>query len=1008
MNSSQTHDNAAPSAPGTPETPGTDDKPTQTLSDDELMALLKRLAVRGDPQHRHIGLAQVREAMRYVAPINDDVGRVLARSLKAWPTDPMADAREIRNLITQPVPAGHFSLSDELQGLLRAAGRRGVGGFVRYRAHPLGTRARAAWFQTIFAAVEGAAPGQHSAARELARNLALQLTDSQRRAASYALLSGPLGSGARQAARAVAQSLAPAGYQLLEIEMSGIRCDEEAAEIDGGQPYWRGSRPGKVTSAVHAHPKTVVVLHDLDKTLPAAQASLLPALRDGYMMDNYGLDELTEQQRRESTGRKPTKVNMQQAIFLATVSVGHELWLHPDMAELLDGHKADLRDARQTVVHAMRDGQRVHRGRELPTFDLGTLNQLERQLVLFKPLRWQVLLQRAEQAVAEACLRASQRLGLPVTTAPGNEAALALALLASQGGQVELDKLSGEQAETALFTTLVEALIDAELDQDLAHSLTTKPAVARATLLMDPADQQQLTTLLQPLGDEPNRHLQRRRLTLRYDISATHGPDGWSVRLSKPCLVQLKDTADYTGDTALAAVVPKVSFADVAGHSQAKTYLKEVIDLYARADQLRAKGLDLPRGAVLHGPPGTGKTLLAQAMAAEAGMAFISSSGADLLNPERVKETFALARKNAPSVLFIDEADALGKRGQGSGLHDAAINRVLAAIQGFDQRAPVYILAATNRPQLLDGALTRAGRLDHAIFVGPLDREGREPLVRLLMEQLAAHQQGDQACSERLLSFSYGMTGADLRQVLREVALRGLKLPPGEHPTPDDVIEALTAHKYGKKNDARRRTQMRESAAFHEAGHAVHHWHRRPDVPIEQVTITARGHAEGFMALNPEEVAGTDDTAELVRHQIGTLLSGRLAEVLHLGAARGASGGAADDLAQARTLAFVAVAHKGLDSQLGLLSLRATDDEDRALMPDQLKQEVWGRVRVWLAEAEAEARAVLQQHWPVVQALAAELMACDYVPGARVAALMAQHAPAADPSAPTPTDLPLR
>ena len=134
-----------------------------------------------------------------------------------------------------------------------------------------------------------------------------------------------------------------------------------------------------------------------------------------------------------------------------------------------------------------------------------------------------------------------------------------------------------------------------------------------------------------------------------------------------------------------------------------------------------------------------------------------------------MKQIFALARKNTPSVLFIDEVDALGRCGNQSSQHDAAINRLLAAIQGFDQRAPVYILAATNRPQLLDPALTRAGRLDHHIYVGPLDKAGRAPLVDGLMSLLLAIQQGDAATRNRLLCINHGLTGAELGQVSRDL-----------------------------------------------------------------------------------------------------------------------------------------------------------------------------------------------------------------------------------------------
>jgi len=975
--------------PAVPE-PGEDDSPPKALDERELVAVLKRVAARDHGADGLVSLRHFHEALRYVEPINDEVARILKRAIKSWPTDIQPDAREIRRLLAEPEPAGAIRLDDEVSALLRAVGRRSTQGLVRLRAHPLGLRQRAAWFHTIADAVAAAVPGQAGAGRELARHLALQLADATRTSAVHALLSGPLGSGTRQVARAVAQALAPAGYRLLEIEMSQIRCEEEAAEIDGSQPYWKGARPGKLTSAVHGHARTVVVLHDFDRALPAAQASVLPALRDGVLLDNHGLGELTDQQRREGAGRQPTRVDMHQAVVLVTTTTGHDIWLHPDMAELLDGRSADQRDARQSLMQAMRQGERTHRGRTVAVFDLGTLACLEQHLVLFRPLGWGGLLARARDAIAQACQRATQRLGLPVRVVDGSHEALALALLASHGGQVDLDRLTGPQAEAELFATLAETMFDAELDEPARDQPASAASGAQVELVMPGADQDVLFALLHPMGSEPQRHLQRRRLQLRFDTEVTPSPTGWSVAVVRPRLAQAKELADYSGDNALTAVVPDVSFADVAGHDKAKAYLREVIDLYARADELRQRGLELPRGAVLHGPPGTGKTLLARAMAAEAGMAFIATSGADLLNPERVKQVFALARKNTPAVLFIDEVDALGRRGSHSSLHDVAINRLLTAIQGFDQRSPVYILAATNRMHLLDPALTRAGRLDRHIHVGPLDRAGRAPLVSGLMDLLPAAQRGDEATREQLLSITHGLTGAELGQVSRELKLHALRQGPGEALQAADLLDAVNERKHGRKSDARRREALRLRVATHEAGHAVLHELWRPEVPIEQVTITPRGESEGFMAVNTEEARGGGGrTAEHLRHEIGVLLGGRLAETLHFGALEGPSAGASADLRNARTLAFLAVAHMGLDGDhMGLLSLRETDDEDRALMPESLKRKVWQRVQAWLADAEAMARAALQAHWPVVQALAGELLAADHVAGARVAELV--------------------
>ncbi len=969
------------------------------------------LASDNDTRHdagapRQLEIRHLKTLLRYAAPENAEAARMLERALGlSEPPKNIATPEELRRLLALPAPKPSSSMSDALRALITSLARRSRGGYLRWRSTPLGERDRAGWYQHLLHAILEAVPGQPLAARAIARSLALQLTDPTRSLPVFAFLSGPLGSGSRQAASAVAKALASCNYGTLEVEMSQIRCEEEASEIDGSQPYWRGARPGKVTSAVHRCAKTVVVLHDVDRTLAGVQASLLPALRDGILVDNYGLSDMSSILRREDNERLPSTVDMKQAVLLLTASHGHEVWSLPDLAELMDAeHDEQLNDVREMVLGSLRHGVRQHRGSEQRLFDHGLLARLEGKMVLFKPARWEMLRKQASRAVQDACRASGRRLDLQLDLDEATAQALAVAYLAGLGGRASLDRVSVQELECSLLGPLDKALIEHELARhraprdDTAHA-TKSPSVVK--VLMPTKAVEAMEALLRPYMPEPQTNLQRRRLALRFDTGLDTEASPWTLRFEQPRLVQTKASADYTGELALSAVVPNLSFDDIAGQDQAKQHLMQVIDVYARADSLRARGVELPRGAVLHGPPGTGKTLLAQAMAAQAGMAFIATSGTELLHTERARTVFALARRAAPAIVFIDEADALGKRGQTSGAHDAAITQLLTAIQGFDQRAPVFILAASNRPKLLDPALTRPGRLERAIYVGPLDRKGREPLVDKLLALLSAEERARPEGRERLLAFSHGMTGADLSQVLREAGLANVlsssstaTSTSASAPTSTlhELLEAILECKYGSKTDGGRRKRLRERVAFHEAGHAVLHALWWPEIPIEQVTITARGDAEGFMAFNAEDALPIAETPRALRRHIGVLLGGRMAEVLRYGREEGVASGCRDDLVRARTAAFVAVAHHGLDDSFGLLSLAQADTEDRALMPESLKQEVFTRVREWLALAGKDAMATLQQHWCAVQQLAAELLEHEYVPGARVEAILHQQA----------------
>ncbi len=940
-----------------------------------------------------IGVAHLRELLRYVAPENDDVAHVFARAfgndlLTGEPATPQALKRLLAG--DAPPPPHDSAIDPAVLGALRTAARRGTHAFLQWRVVLSATSQRAQWFRVLHDAITTAAPGQDQAARALAQSLALQLLDPTRKKPVVAFLSGAQGSGTRQAAQAILRVLAAHGFGTLEVEMQQLRHEGEAAEIDGQQPYWSGSRPGKVTGAIHAKPRTAVVFHDTDLTLSRVQACVLPAIDDGVLTDNYGLDGERADLMRESSGRKPTPVDCRAAVFVFTASHGHdELWRNPDLAEMVDAGDEDAqREVRESILASLRAGTRIHRNEELPVFEGRLLSRLEQYMVVFRPLRWAALHARAVTAITQACAEASQRLGVQVDVDPDAAPDLAAVFLASLGGRASLDRLTAHELHGAFIAPLEQALIDEELAAQAdsrdavepGHVLLTMPATARESA----------RALLAHAMPEPQTHLLRRRLAMRVTAQLERDALCWRIVFDDPRLVRVRQTADYTGQDALLPFVPDVSFDDVAGQDEAKRHLRRIVELYARADVLTARGLELPRGTVLYGPPGTGKTMLAQAFAAEAEMAFVPTSGTELLDPSRTRKIFELARANAPAIIFIDEADSLGKRGRHSNLHDAAITQLLTRIQGFDQRAPVFVLAATNRLDDLDAALTRPGRLERPIKVGLLDRQGREPMIDRLMALMPDAERIKPEARERLLAFSHRLSGAELSQVLRDARLK-VELDASATITLDALLEELAAQKYGTKLDAGRRRVERDRVAIHEAGHAVLHAVFFPAMPIEQVTIGARAHAEGFMALNAEDAPAVAETPRSVRRFIAVLLAGRLAEVRRYGSEQGVSSGCASDFAQARIAAFKAVVHHGLDDEIDVLSLIGADDEDRSLLPDSLKQRVWDRIGVWLDEGKGLAIETLDEHWAAVQALADELLQREAVPGSRVQAIVERH-----------------
>ena len=367
-----------------------------------------------------------------------------------------------------------------------------------------------------------------------------------------------------------------------------------------------------------------------------------------------------------------------------------------------------------------------------------------------------------------------------------------------------------------------------------------------------------------------------------------------------------------------------VTFADVAGQDEAKESLVEIIDFLHNPQKYTDIGAKLPRGALLVGPPGTGKTLLAKAVAGEAGVEFLSISGSDFVElyvgvgAGRVRDLFEQAKKVAPAIVFIDEIDAVGRK-RGSGLgggHDEkeqTLNQLLVEMDGFTRSEGVIVLAATNRPDILDPALLRPGRFDRQIHVGRPDVKGREEILKVH----AKDKKLDASVNLKTVARSTaGFTGADLSNLLNEAAILAAR---ANRPvlTMEDMNEALMKITAGpaKKSRVQTRKDLKETAV-HEAGHAVAMYNLPTHDPVRQITIVPRGQSLGATWYLPK-----DDSSNLTRNemyeQIVSLLGGRVAEALFLG---DISVGASNDIDRATKLAKDMVARYGMCEKLGTVS----------------------------------------------------------------------------------------
>ena len=443
----------------------------------------------------------------------------------------------------------------------------------------------------------------------------------------------------------------------------------------------------------------------------------------------------------------------------------------------------------------------------------------------------------------------------------------------------------------------------------------------------------------------------------------------------------------------------KVTFEDVAGADEEKQELEEVVDFLRDPAKYTAMGARIPHGLLLVGPPGTGKTLLARATAGEAGVQFLSISGSDFVEmyvgvgASRVRDLFEQAKKLAPAIIFIDEIDAVGrKRGSGmGGGHDEreqTLNQLLVEMDGFGTTEGIIVLAATNRPDILDPALLRPGRFDRQIQVNRPDVRGREEILKVH----AKNKRMDESVNLHTIARSTaGFTGADLSNLLNEAAILAAR---NNRPafTMEDVDEAMMKILAGpaKKSHVASRRDLK-TTAIHEAGHAVAMYRLPTHDPVRHITIVPRGRSLGATWSLPK-----DDSSNMTRNemyeQIVALLGGRAAEELFLG---DISVGASNDIERASKLAKDMVARYGMSEKIGTVSYLddgevfiGRDYQNTKSYSEQVAGTIDQEVKTLIDRAYDQCRDILKKDSDKLQALADYLLANESITGQQFANLM--------------------
>ncbi|MCP4291757.1 MAG: ATP-dependent zinc metalloprotease FtsH [bacterium] len=431
---------------------------------------------------------------------------------------------------------------------------------------------------------------------------------------------------------------------------------------------------------------------------------------------------------------------------------------------------------------------------------------------------------------------------------------------------------------------------------------------------------------------------------------------------------------------------PEVTFEDVAGCDEAKYELQEIIDFLRSPQKFQRLGGRIPKGALLVGSPGTGKTLLGRAVAGEAGVPFFSMSGSDFVEmfvgvgASRVRDLFEQGKKNAPCIIFIDEIDAVGRhRGAGlGGGHDEreqTLNQLLVEMDGFESNEGVILVAATNRPDVLDPALLRPGRFDRQIVVDMPDIVGREAILKVHMKKV---RMDEEVSAKTIAAGCPGMAGADLENLVNEAALLAARKN-HDKVTMDDFEDAKEKVMLGPERRSRVFTdKVKKETAYHEAGHAVVAYRCEESDPVHKVTIIPRGQALGLTFTLPQEDQYTQDEQKLL-DQICVSLGGRVAEEIFLGKI---GSGAYSDIKSVTNIARSMVTRLGMSKKMGPISYEegsgqvflGRDYGRTASVSQKTMENIDGEVHRIVDEELDRARKILDADRDLVEVLTAALL----------------------------------
>lgn len=771
------------------------------------------------------------------------------------------------------------------------------------------------------------------------------------------LFMGPPGTGKTYLSELMVEHLD--AYDNVEVfDMANYQSENDNYDFVGITNSYSNATPGRLTTSVAAHPRSIVVFDEFEKANSRVQDSLLSLFSKGSVQDQF---KIQSEEDRKNAGiykqyfneKGVLEVDFSQAIIVITSNLGQSLYSKP---EFLDSLKNDPISAKSAVIDAMSKETKITRGSEEPAITPPMLSRMSAaSIVVFNKLDSENLFRLANQQIESRIKEEEENIEASINF--NDQDSIMKMFLLSIGPNFDIRKLKSAIPDDLPFDIITDEL-------QIHYKKASAKPIKSVKLEITNQAKKQLKEILDSSGESCiTKQMFRKHQTVNYTTTSVIKKDTLTFTFDNIEIVKVNKVDDFDAKIGFSLELPTTTFEDIAGHTKVKERLSETVGFLKNPSIITKHDVDLPKGILLYGTPGTGKTMLAKALANEAELPFIATTGNDLLSAgvDGIKELFARARDYAPCIIFIDEIDAIQKRGTNSYM-DTIINRLLTEIDGFDSKAdePVFIVGATNRIDRLDSALIRSGRIEYHIEVPYLDKEARGYFI----DKILAHSAFSNITVARddLIQLTTGMSGSELERIKRECIFEISKLDKLDVEN-DMLTEQINLIKYGHKLDLSKEKLRLETTAVHEAGHLVAQWYLSPETKIEQITIVARSNSLGFVSFdhgdNPEV------NLKWYMNQSCCALAGREAQIMKFGESS-LDAGASSDLRAVMRYANNAIVNLGMDASLYNISTKSFKEIDGSSL---FTSEIEKAVRAWVDTATKQTRELLIKHWKEVEAI---------------------------------------